>query len=63
MLNLKLHEASSFISNLKMSSFNDVNSGKNLEPEDIANAVLYAVTQPDYVGVNEILVQPRDMPF
>ena len=46
-----------------MSTFNDVNSGKNLEPKDIANIVLYAVTQLDYVGVNEILVQPRDMPF
>ncbi|CAG2192433.1 unnamed protein product [Mytilus edulis] len=42
--------------------FEETESGKSLEPEDIANAVLYAVTQPDYVGVNEILVQPRDMP-
>ncbi|XP_071124050.1 uncharacterized protein [Mytilus edulis] len=43
--------------------FEETESGKSLEPEDIANAVLYAVTQPDYVGVNEILVQPREMPF
>ena len=31
---------------------------KMLEAEDIANAVYYAVTQPDYVNVNEITVRP-----
>ena len=31
---------------------------KKLTPEDIANAVVYAATQPDYVNVNEILVRP-----
>lgn len=31
---------------------------KKLEPKDIARAVVYAVTQPDYVNVNEILVRP-----
>ncbi|HIW11622.1 MAG TPA: SDR family oxidoreductase [Candidatus Salinicoccus stercoripullorum] len=31
---------------------------KKLEPEDIANAVVYAATQPDYVNVNEVLVRP-----
>lgn len=31
---------------------------KRLESEDIANAVVYAVTQPDYVNVNEITVRP-----
>lgn len=29
-----------------------------LQPEDIANAVLYAVSQPAHVDVNEILVRP-----
>ncbi|KAK3100605.1 hypothetical protein FSP39_022476 [Pinctada imbricata] len=36
---------------------------KILEPEDIANAVLYAVTQPEYVGVHEILIEPREAPL
>lgn len=31
---------------------------KKLEPKDIAKAVIYAVTQPDYVNVNEITVRP-----
>jgi NADP-dependent 3-hydroxy acid dehydrogenase YdfG len=29
-----------------------------LEPDDIARAVMYAVTQPAHVDVNEILVRP-----
>ena len=36
---------------------------KLMDPTDIANAVLYAVTQPDYVAVNEILVQVREFPL
>jgi NADP-dependent 3-hydroxy acid dehydrogenase YdfG len=31
-----------------------------LQSEDIAAAVLYAVTQPAHVNVNEILVRPTD---
>lgn len=31
-----------------------------LDPEDVANAVLYAVSQPEHVAVNEILIRPTD---
>ncbi|MCL9692031.1 oxidoreductase [Staphylococcus aureus] len=31
---------------------------KKLEPQDIAEAVLYAITQPKHVNVNEITVRP-----
>jgi NADP-dependent 3-hydroxy acid dehydrogenase YdfG len=29
-----------------------------LDPDDVARAVLYAVTQPAHVDVNEILIRP-----
>jgi NADP-dependent 3-hydroxy acid dehydrogenase YdfG len=32
--------------------------GELLEADDIARAVLFAVTQPDHVSVNEVLVRP-----
>ena len=32
--------------------------GDLLEAEDIANAVLYALSQPEHVSVNEVLVRP-----
>ncbi|MGK5114901.1 MULTISPECIES: SDR family NAD(P)-dependent oxidoreductase [unclassified Geodermatophilus] len=31
-----------------------------LRPEDIARAVLYVVTQPPHVAVNEVLIRPAD---
>jgi NADP-dependent 3-hydroxy acid dehydrogenase YdfG len=36
---------------------------KCLEPYDIAKAVVYAASVPEYVAVNEILVEPRDAPM
>ncbi len=30
----------------------------NLQPEDIANAILYALTQPAHVDVSELLIRP-----
>ena len=29
-----------------------------LEPDDIARAILYAVSQPPHVDVNELLIRP-----
>jgi NADP-dependent 3-hydroxy acid dehydrogenase YdfG len=31
-----------------------------LESEDIASAILYALTQPSRVNVNEILIRPTE---
>lgn len=33
---------------------------RQLEADDVAAAVVYAVTQPDHVAVNELLVRPTD---
>lgn len=41
-----------------LSGDNNWNGRKKLEADDIARAVIYAVTQPDYVNVNEITVRP-----
>jgi NADP-dependent 3-hydroxy acid dehydrogenase YdfG len=37
-----------------------MNAIRTLQPRDVANAVLYAISQPDYVAVNEILLRPTD---
>ena len=33
-----------------------------LDPEDVAASIVYALSQPEHVSVNEILVEPRDEP-
>jgi NADP-dependent 3-hydroxy acid dehydrogenase YdfG len=35
---------------------------ERLQPEDIASAIVYAVTQPERVSVNEILIRPTEQP-
>jgi len=44
----------------KAASVQIVTSMRTLQPEDIARAVLYVVTQPPHVSVNEVLVRPTD---
>lgn len=33
-----------------------------LQPEDVADAVLYCITRPAHVNVNEIIIMPTDQP-
>jgi NADP-dependent 3-hydroxy acid dehydrogenase YdfG len=33
-----------------------------LDPEDVAASIVYALSQPEHVAVNEVLVEPRDEP-
>ena len=33
-----------------------------LDPEDVAVSIVYALSQPKHVAVNEVLVEPRDEP-
>ena len=35
---------------------------KVLDPEDVAASIVYALSQPEHVAVNEVLVEPRDEP-
>ena len=43
--------------------FDKVPSEAPLEPDDIARAVLFALSQPPHVDVNEILVRPTAQPL
>ena len=36
------------------------NEWQVMMPEDVADSVIYAVTAPAHVAINEILVEPRD---
>lgn len=43
--------------------FGEPSGAKILDPSDIANSIIHALCQPDYVSVNEMLVEPRDEPI
>ena len=43
--------------------FFDESPQRALEAEDIAAAVMYAISQPDRVDVNEILIRPSAQPI
>lgn len=44
----------------KKTSKDSYDSMRTLHAEDIGRAIVYAVTQPDHVTINEILVRPTD---
>jgi NADP-dependent 3-hydroxy acid dehydrogenase YdfG len=43
--------------------FENKPSIRALDPEDVARAVMYAVSQPPHVDVNEILIRPTEQPI
>jgi thioester reductase-like protein len=45
-----------------LSEYGAPTGAKVLEPVDIGRAVVYALTQPEWCAVNEILVEPREEP-
>lgn len=46
------------------SKFDGSNAGhKILDPEDIAKTVLFALSQPPHVALNEILIEPQAAPI
>ncbi|MET7860101.1 SDR family NAD(P)-dependent oxidoreductase [Streptomyces sp. NPDC005318] len=46
--------------NIQAAAKNMAESMRTLQPEDIAGAIVYALTQPAHVAVNEILIRPTD---
>ncbi len=42
--------------------FGGPTGAKVLDPEDVAASIVYALSQPEHVAVNELLVEPRDEP-
>lgn len=55
-------ELTSHITNdkAKQAAQDSYSSMRILDPDDVARAVLYALTQPTHVAVNEILIRPTD---
>lgn len=43
--------------------YGEPSGAKILAPEDVASAIVYAVTRPAHVAVNEVLIEPRDEPI
>jgi amino acid adenylation domain-containing protein/thioester reductase-like protein len=42
--------------------YGEPTGAKILDPEDVANSIIYALIQPAHVAVNEVLIEPRDEP-
>lgn len=45
-----------------LEAYGTPSGAKVLEPQDIGRAVVYALSQPEWCAVNEILVEPREEP-
>ena len=42
--------------------YGQTSGARVLDPEDVAASVVYALSQPEHVAINEVLVEPRDEP-
>ncbi|EGE84466.2 nonribosomal peptide synthetase 10 [Blastomyces dermatitidis ATCC 18188] len=43
--------------------YGEPSGARILDPEDVANSIIYALRQPEHVAVNEVLIEPRDEPI
>ncbi|KAI5918109.1 non-ribosomal peptide synthetase [Camillea tinctor] len=43
--------------------YGEPTGAKVLDPAEVAGAVVYALSQPEHVAVNEVLIEPRDEPI
>ncbi|KAJ9624832.1 hypothetical protein H2203_004782 [Taxawa tesnikishii (nom. ined.)] len=46
-----------------LKKYGEPSGAQVLEPEDVANSIVYALKQPQHVAVNEVLIEPRDEPI
>ncbi|KAH0114486.1 putative NRPS-like enzyme, partial [Aureobasidium melanogenum] len=46
-----------------VAKYGEPSGAQILDPEDVANSIVYALKQPAHVAVNEILIEPRDEPI
>jgi NADP-dependent 3-hydroxy acid dehydrogenase YdfG len=46
-----------------MKKYGEPTGAKALDPEDVAGSIIYALKQPEYVAVNEVLIEPREEPI
>jgi NADP-dependent 3-hydroxy acid dehydrogenase YdfG len=46
-----------------LKKYGEPSGAKVLDPEDVARSIVYALSQPEHVAVNEVLIEPRDEPI
>ncbi|KAI1630040.1 linear gramicidin synthetase subunit C [Exophiala viscosa] len=46
-----------------LKKYGEPSGAEVLDPEDVANSIVYALKQPAHVAVNEVLIEPRDEPI
>ncbi|KAF2866651.1 tyrocidine synthetase 1 [Massariosphaeria phaeospora] len=46
-----------------LKKYGEPTGAKVLDPEDVANSIVYALKQPEHVAVNEVLIEPREEPI
>ncbi|CZT44769.1 probable NRPS-like enzyme [Rhynchosporium secalis] len=46
-----------------LKKYGEPSGAKVLDAEDVAEAIIYALRQPEHVAVNEVMIEPRDEPI
>lgn len=46
-----------------LKKYGEPSGAKVLDPENVADSIIYALKQPEHVAVNEIMIEPRDEPI
>lgn len=46
-----------------LKKYGEPSGAKVLDAKDVANAIVYALRQPEHVAVNEVMIEPRDEPI